>query len=253
MASNPPGDCCYKGVKHEGDITGRYENLDDFEVYVSEPKGNANGNGILIITDVIGHRNTNVQLIADQLAANGYFVYVPDVFYGDPITLNMSKPDFDIMKWLQGEYHPKKTSHTPPVVDPIVEKSIKEMRGKYNCKKVGIVGYCFGGKYVVRFLKPGQADVGYTAHPSFVDEEELEAIKGPLSISAAETDHIFPEDKRHKSEEILKKTGQPYQINLYSGVEHGFSVRGDPAKRHVQFAKESAFLQAVQWFEEYLK
>ena len=120
-------------------------------------------------------------------------------------------------------------------------------------KKIGAVGYCFGGKYVVRFLKAGHIDVGYSAHPSFVDEDELKAIKGPFAISAAETDQIFPTEKRHRSEEILKETGQPYQINLYSGVEHGFAVRGDPDNRVVNYAKESAFLQAVAWFEEHLK
>lgn len=122
-----------------------------------------------------------------------------------------------------------------------------------EAQKIGAVGYCFGAKYVVRFLKPGKIDVGYCAHPSFVDDEELQAIQGPFAISAAETDSIFPTEKRHKSEEILKDTKQPYQINLYAGVEHGFAVRGDPNNRVAQYAKESAFLQAVQWFEEHLK
>lgn len=90
------------------------------------------------------------------------------------------------------------------------------------------------------------------AHPSFVDEDELASITGPLSIAAAETDEIFPAEKRHKSEEILKDVGQPYQINLYSGVEHGFSVRCDLSKKPQKFAKEQAFFQAVQWFDEYL-
>lgn len=85
-----------------------------------------------------------------------------------------------------------------------------------------------------------------------MDEDELAAITGPLSIAAAETDSIFPTEKRHKSEEILQKTGQPYQINLYSGVEHGFSVRCDLSKKVEKFAKEQAFFQAVQWFDEYL-
>lgn len=112
------------------------------------------------------------------------------------------------------------------------------------------------------------------AHPSFVEAEELEAIKGPLSIAAAgeshypemnirlslatntygliEIDSIFPAPKRHESEEILAKIGQPYQINLFSGVEHGFAVRADISKPTNRFAKESAFLQAVAWFNQYL-
>lgn len=40
-------------------------------------------------------------------------------------------------------------------------------------------------KYAIRFLKPGTVDVAYVAHPSFVEVDELAAIKGPLSIAAA--------------------------------------------------------------------
>jgi hypothetical protein len=43
-----------------------------------------------------------------------------------------------------------------------------------------------------------------------------------------------------------------YQINLFSGVEHGFAVRGDPSKPDAKFAKEQAFLQAVTWFKTVL-
>lgn len=106
-------------------------------------------------------------------------------------------------------------------------------------------------QYVVRHYKSG-IDVGFVAHPSFVEEEELEAITGPLSIAAAETDSIFPTPKRHKSEEILRKSALPYQINLYSGVIHGFAVRCDLSKKIERFAKEQAFLQAVHWFDEWL-
>jgi dienelactone hydrolase len=90
------------------------------------------------------------------------------------------------------------------------------------------------------------------APPSFVEESELAAITGPLSIAAAETDQIFPAEKRHKSETILIETKQPYQINLFSGVVHGFSVRCDVSKKVERFAKEQAFLQAVNWFNEHL-
>lgn len=98
----------------------------------------------------------------------------------------------------------------------------------------------------------GGIDVGYMAHPSFVDDDELANISGPLSISAAETDSIFPAEKRHKSEVILQKAGHPYQIYLFSGVAHGFAVRGDPKKKMERFAKEQAFLQAVTWFNTWL-
>ncbi len=64
-------------------------------------------------------------------------------------------------------------------------------------------------QYVVRHYKDG-IDVGYIAHPSFVEEEELAAISGPLSIAAAETDPIFPSEKRHKSEGRFSRNGATF-------------------------------------------
>lgn len=71
-------------------------------------------------------------------------------------------------------------------------------------------------------------------------------------LSSLETDTIFPTPKRHEAEEVLEKVGQQYQINLFGSVEHGFAVRGDPSKPEIKFAKEQAFLQAVQWFKHTL-
>lgn len=83
-------------------------------------------------------------------------------------------------------------------------------------------------------------------------EAELSKISGPLSISAAETDTIFTTEKRHKSEAILIETKQPYQINLFSGVVHGFAMRAESSNKTQRFAREQAFLQAVNWFDAYL-
>ena len=53
-------------------------------------------------------------------------------------------------------------------------------------QRVGAVGYCFGGKYVVRGLgEGGGVDVGILCHPSFVEEGELEGVKGPVGVAAA--------------------------------------------------------------------
>jgi len=108
-----------------------------------------------------------------------------------------------------------------------------------------------GPQYVVRHYKSG-IDAGFIAHPSLVQEHELQAITGPLSIAAAENDNIFPAEMRHTSEDILVKTGQRYQINLYGGVEHGFAVRRNVDVPVETFARDQAFRQAVAWFDEWL-
>lgn len=250
MASNPPAKCCTIGVKHDGQATGKSVRVGKLDAYVATPAADKEHKetAILFIPDVIGIWQ-NSQLMADQFAANGYLTLLMDPWNGDSIPLN--RPDgFDLQKWLSGGSDGK-NPHTPEGVDPIVEAAIKTLKEEYGIKKIGAVGYCLGAKYVIRHYKDG-IEVGYVAHPSFVTEEELAGITGPLSIAAAETDAIFPAEKRHKSEEILKTVGHPYQINLYSGVSHGFTVRCDPSVKIQRWAKEQGFLQAVQWFDEFL-
>ncbi|PVH97185.1 alpha/beta-hydrolase [Periconia macrospinosa] len=249
MASNPMGRCCTVGVKHEGTAKGEFKDVGGVPSYVVYPEDKNTQNAIVIFTDVHGYKFINSQLIADQYAANGYFTIIPDLFAGNESPLN---PD---ASWSLQEYIAT-TMPRVPTVDPKIEAVIKALRGaEYGVKRLGGVGYCFGGKYVCRWLKEGGAgiDAGFTAHPSFVDREEVEGIKGPLSIAAAETDAIFPAEKRRETEDILQKLPVPYQINLFSDVVHGFAVRCDLAKPREKFAKEQAFLQAVAWFDEFIK
>lgn len=250
MASHPPAKCCAAGSLFEGTPTGQHARIDGkIDVYVATPpEGKAKtGCGILYIPDVLGIWQ-NSRLIADQFARRGYTTVVLDVFNGDPVKLERPA-GFDIMAWL-ARGSDGDNPHTAAYVDPIVEAGIKYVK-QLGVDKLGAVGYCFGAKYVVRHYKSGIA-AGYVAHPSFVEEDELAAIEGPLSISAAETDTIFSREKRHRSEEILKDTKQPYQIALYSGTEHGFAVRGDVGVKAQRFAKEQAFEQAVAWFDNFL-
>jgi dienelactone hydrolase len=68
-----------------------------------------------------------------------------------------------------------------------------------------------------------------------------------------ETDDLFPAPKRHETEAILQDMDVPYQITLYSDVDHGFALKADLSRPRIKFATESAFLQAVNWFNEFLK
>jgi hypothetical protein len=43
-----------------------------------------------------------------------------------------------------------------------------------------------------------------------------------------------------------------YQMSLYGGTSHGFAVRANVTDPEQKFAKETAFLQAVRWFDNWL-
>lgn len=68
-----------------------------------------------------------------------------------------------------------------------------------------------------------------------------------------ETDKAFSATDRHDAELTLQKLQVPYQISLYGSVSHGFGVRANVSNKREKFAKEEAYLQAVRWFDTWLK
>lgn len=168
----------------QGKSVGEIKPLNGIPTYITRPESKDTTYGVLILPDVIGHEFVNVQLVADQLAANGYLTVVPDLFEGDPVPLNRPD-DFNLQGWLKG--------HQPDKVDPIVEKAIDGMKKDLGVKHIAAIGYCFGARYVARFAAKGKGiDVGYMAHPSFVSAEELKGVAAPLSIAAAGTSSAHP-------------------------------------------------------------
>ena len=105
-------------------------------------------------------------------------------------------------------------------------------------------------------------DAVYVAHPSSLDVPTWGRLRVPTSIAASEHDNAFPAATRHAVEAELaaaslksvEEGGKvlPWQVVLYSGVKHGFAVRGDLKDPLLRFARDSAAVQAVRWFEAFL-
>lgn len=246
MASNPPGECCFKGFYHEGTPKGTYATIYDVNTYVAgttSPKDKV----IVILTDVYGYQFNNANLIADQLAEAGFKVYIPDILFNDPIVELDGSADFP--SWLK--------NHTPDRTAGVVNKFMSALKKDQNPKFIGVIGYCFGAKFAVQQLdsKTGTADVVAIAHPSFVSMEEIAAMdkSKPIIISAAENDEIFSEPLRHQTEDKLKEIGATYQLTLFSGVSHGFACRGDVSQPFIKYAKEKALADQIHWFNYFCK
>lgn len=245
MASNPPGSCCFKGFYHEGTPKGEHKTLFDVDTYVTG--GESNDKVIIVLTDVFGNKFNNVLLTADQLAAAGYKVLIPDILFGDEIESLDGSIDFN--DWL--------ARHNPEVTRAIVDKFVAAVKKEYSPKFTGVIGYCFGAKFAVQQIDAsnGLADVAAIAHPSFVTIEEITAIgkKKPLLVSAAETDSIYTEELRQQTESKLKEIGARYQLDLFSGVSHGYAARGDVSDPVVKYAKEKTLYDQIYWFDTFSK
>jgi dienelactone hydrolase len=237
---------------------------------------------ILFLTEGHSIYFINAQLLADSFATHlNCDVIMPDEFQGDRRVPTGQLPHFpegkaqipppegkvsaaETSNVVPPPYHKaqtdeefeiwKKTSG-PHVTDPILERVVKYIHRTYGEDvMIGGVGYCFGGRYVIRLMGSGVIDVGVVNHPSFFTLEEVEklGLGKRLAIYAAETDDILTPEKRRATEDVLTKGGATWMSTVFSGTEHGFSVRGDLKVKEVRLAKEKAFRGAVEWFNNWL-
>lgn len=83
-------------------------------------------------------------------------------------------------------------------------------------------------------------------------ERGRERAKANLpALVKTDKDSLLPATLRAELESLLLNISSPYQVNLYSGVSHGFGVRINVTDPVQVFAKQSAFLQAVRWFTSF--
>lgn len=92
----------------------------------------------------------------------------------------------------------------------------------------------------------------------------------PLFLSCSEIDHTFDVEGRRKALDIMQREKKVYQYQLFSGVEHGFALRGNvenPYERKVPphgwlevaanlfrpgYVKEQSLEGIVKWFDFWL-
>ncbi|KAH8775257.1 dienelactone hydrolase [Diaporthe sp. PMI_573] len=248
-ASDRPIDGDTSIVAHTGEPVGAEEVVDGTTYYITKPGANApdtNGGAVLYLTDVFGINLTENKLLADSFARAGFVTVAPDLFQGSPAPSDLNDPTFNTTAFL--------AAHGPDVTDPIVEGAINYMRNTLSVGKLAVTGYCFGGRYSFRFVDAARtvkADVAFAAHPSAWVDGEVSAIGAATAVATADHDSLLPASLRAELEALLLNISSPYQVNLYSGVQHGFGVRANVSDPVQKFAKESAFLQAVRWFNNF--
>jgi dienelactone hydrolase len=163
-------------VAHSGTPTGEEKVADGVNIYHAYSPSKSTDTAILFLTDIFGIKLAANKLLADSYARAGYLVLMPDYFKGDPQPEN--RTGFDQNAWRE--------RHQQAEVTQIIDKTINYARNRLGVKKLGAVGYCFGGPYVVRALAPGKGvDAGLIAHPGKFTDAELNAVAVPLTVAAA--------------------------------------------------------------------
>ncbi|KAM7213305.1 Alpha/Beta hydrolase fold, partial [Rhypophila decipiens] len=223
-------------IAHTGTPVGTEIVVTNSTLYVSEPKCKKPKIGVLYLTDAFSIQFVNNKLLADSFARAGYLTVAPDMFNNDPAPFDLATPGFNATEWT--------LRHNPTAIHPILAKGVAYLRSK-GVSKVVAAGYCFGGRYAFRMLAAGLGvDVGFAAHPSLLEDSEILAVTGPISLAAAEIDAMMPPARKTAIEGLLStQVAQPYQVSLYGGTAHGFAVRANISDPEQKFGKEAAFYQ----------
>ncbi|KAJ3973674.1 dienelactone hydrolase endo-1,3,1,4-beta-D-glucanase [Lentinula raphanica] len=261
---------CVKGVTHEGEPQGKWEEINGVNSYIATPSKDYPKDKVLIfLTDAFGPQLVNNRLLVDDFAANGFKTVMPDIFSGDAAPVTAFKPGstFNLGEWFK--------SHGPEQTRPLIDKTIEGLK-KEGVTSFGVLGYCFGGRYAFDLAFDGIPKAVAVAHPSLLkipDDLEVRLVSytsiplrktfpqnfaskatAPLLINSCTTDPQFPLEAQAKADEILGdgKYAPGYKREYFEGCTHGFAVRGDMSDPKVKAGKEGAFKASVEWMIRYL-
>ncbi|KXN86726.1 Protein AIM2, partial [Leucoagaricus sp. SymC.cos] len=226
------------GVRHEGTPEGKFQTVNDVEVYIATPKVDyPKDKAILYLPDAFGHRLNNTLLLADDYACNGSYTAVPDYLNGGPVAPDaFSKPGFSLQQWINNQ---RSAQARPPLDKAIIwfkENGVKEF---------GATGYCFGARYVFDLAFDGVLKASVISHPSLFKVPDMEKYvkqtKAPLLINNCIHDTQFPHEAQAKTDVLFGEKDAPMYRRVYSaGCRHGFAVHADLSDLKVKSGKEGA-------------
>ncbi|MGY6565835.1 MAG: dienelactone hydrolase family protein [Halomonadaceae bacterium] len=214
-----------------------------FEGYYAAASGEASGT-VLIVHDWNGLDDYERQR-ADMLAEQGYDAFAVDLFgQGNrPETLDARQ------EATRALYSDRERMRE------LTLAGLAEAREQGAAESVVIMGYCFGGAVALEIARSGEADdvAGYTSFHGGVatpDGQEWPEEVPPLLIAHGGADtSVTMEDVSGLVEE-LEAIEATYEIQIYSGAPHGFTVFGD--ERYQQRADEQSWAAFLNLLEEVL-
>lgn len=203
---------------------------------VVTPDGPGPWPAVILYMDAGGIRPAMVDM-ARQLAAGGYVVLLPDLFYrygpyGPFVPAEVFKGDFRaILGPLMAT-----TDNVKAAADTGALLAYLDTRGDVRGRTVGAVGFCMGGRmaltaaatYPDRFAAAASFHGGNLATDEPTSPHRLAPqLKAELYIAAAEDDRSYPPEMAERLEAALSAAGLRFAAETYPAA-HGWMMPDFP-------------------------
>jgi dienelactone hydrolase len=125
---------------------------------------------------------------------------------------------------------------------------------KEQYEKVRAISFCYGGWAVFKIAARGQnlLHCVSTAHPSFIDEQEIISLDMPTQILAPEHDHHLTPELKDYCNRVIPGNHLSYEYAYFPGVARGFATRYDQSDKYQKASFERAKRSAVNWLDFWL-
>ncbi|KAJ3184744.1 hypothetical protein HK101_009830 [Irineochytrium annulatum] len=219
-------------------------------------------------TDVFGHVLPNLRILADIIAKNGFNCVVPDILNGDPISFKgmeemMIKPtsvlghisQFGKQVAIAPGFVGWMLRHPDAATLPSINAVLDDIKTARSASKIGVIGYCFGGRYCVLngAATETRVDAFAGCHPSNMTiPKDIEAIGKPGLFCLAEKDWLLSEKDVGRIRKIVEAGNKDVTFKTYAGTHHGFASRGREEDEAVRKARDQCIADVIDFFKSKL-
>jgi dienelactone hydrolase len=197
--------------------------------------------GVLLLHRRDGMSDLTLQN-ARMYAKQGYAVFAADIFGKD--VRPKSVPEQQAQSALYSKDRPLMRARALAGLEVLRTNSMVEPG------KIAIVGYCFGGEVAIELAETGAPILGtVTIHGSFrgFPPDTANNIKGRVLILHGSEDPVAPMSEVVALLDQLRAAQVRWELNLYSGTQHGFSTPKNPAEER---ANAESKLATARFFKD---
>jgi carboxymethylenebutenolidase len=211
--------------------------------YLAEPPS-GNGPGLIVIQEWWG-LNDQIKRTADRFAAEGFVALAPDLFHGEAATYEEPNEAGKLLMALDADRAAQDVAGAA--------RWLKAHEATTGIK-VGVVGFCMGGKLALLTGSVAPEEVGaivdmYGIHPNIhPDYSKMKAAV--LGLFAGDDGSIPPEARQALSDE-LSAAGVSHEFHTYPGVDHAF-MNEDREGVHDEEASRDAWGRILAFFRSNL-